>query len=958
MKTNKTFYLFTFLSLSILFLYALLIRCFQPKSAAIVNLAINTTIYDHKIDSLYLLLRQKSIKTEPQIHTLLQLVPSQYIHVDTLHSIANFYYYNADVNVLYYPYQAILYLNKEIENRKLNGEIDTTKGMLSNYCMLGIAHFNIKRIEMSQQYLAKTDTIIKKRNNPNDSNLLVSYYRTLANIADYYNNFTSAVDYLQLALKNSSDANDKADIYNELGIIAKKNKEYNKAIKYYNKALQYNYFQGVYVNLAIAYDSLRKGDSLLFFINKAVNKYAEEKDTIQLINCYNIKAKHYINENKFKEAEQYYQKSFYLLKYIQPQKNYYISETYEGLSFLAQYKQQFDTAIQLCQKSINALFLNDCTKDILVPPSVSRLQNELIGEPKHILKLLAIKSDILIQLYQKTNIEEYKQAALQYFALTDSLYKVFSLSYQGEEGDLNLYESSHLFYEKAFRFTLHQGQQKQALHYFDAAKSIALRKQINYKILKDKYIKNKNILYEEMELENNTILLRKEYVKNPDNIIIKKAFVEASIRSEAFKKQLLIQYPKYKQAVESLINVPIGTPKMADKQALITYFMGQDSLYIVAQSNELIKFFSKAIPTHFERKLNAFIASYSRNELNTVMRQDTFCHYSNLIYNILLYEPLTFLNEESNIHRICIIPDGILHQLNFAILTQQPVERWIGSRNYKIPFVMRDYAISYETSQTLWEKQQQKSYWNIFKHDISFSIFGLSYQDSLSLKSNQNKELNPLPYIKEEIQQIQRILPNVAIYSDITNIQTTKTNFLRVSQHSDVIHFSGHAYADSINPLYSGMFFSKENVETNNILTSDDITTHHFTNTKMVFLNACQTNYGKLNKQEGMLHLARAFRLAGANTVVGTQWQVQNDVMTTIIPKFYQILLSGQTKDIALQQAQQAYIDTQLDASPDKWAAIIISGDTQVLSSKLSISYYLVLFILFDLGYLLFFKKR
>ena len=64
-------------------------------------------------------------------------------------------------------------------------------------------------------------------------------------------------------------------------------------------------------------------------------------------------------------------------------------------------------------------------------------------------------------------------------------------------------------------------------------------------------------------------------------------------------------------------------------------------------------------------------------------------------------------------------------------------------------------------------------------------------------------------------------------------------------------------------------------------------------NAQAVFLSACETAKGKLVKLVGIRDTARAFLLAGAQSVVATQWSVRDDAAAVLASTFYDRLYRG-----------------------------------------------------------------
>ena len=115
--------------------------------------------------------------------------------------------------------------------------------------------------------------------------------------------------------------------------------------------------------------------------------------------------------------------------------------------------------------------------------------------------------------------------------------------------------------------------------------------------------------------------------------------------------------------------------------------------------------------------------------------------------------------------------------------------------------------------------------------------------------------------------------------------------------------------------------FNLETVE-DGILTADEISRLDLSNTKLVVLSACETARGKIDPVEGVLGLQRAFKKAGAQTIVMSLWKVPDESTSILMTQFYKNLISGIERHQALKDAMN-YVKT-LYPDPYYWAGFIM----------------------------------
>lgn len=69
---------------------------------------------------------------------------------------------------------------------------------------------------------------------------------------------------------------------------------------------------------------------------------------------------------------------------------------------------------------------------------------------------------------------------------------------------------------------------------------------------------------------------------------------------------------------------------------------------------------------------------------------------------------------------------------------------------------------------------------------------------------------------------------------------------------------------------------------------------------ELAVLSACETGYGKLERGEGIMSLARAFAYAGCLSIVMSHWLVDDRASAQLMDHFYRYLSEGLPKDEAL----------------------------------------------------------
>lgn len=98
--------------------------------------------------------------------------------------------------------------------------------------------------------------------------------------------------------------------------------------------------------------------------------------------------------------------------------------------------------------------------------------------------------------------------------------------------------------------------------------------------------------------------------------------------------------------------------------------------------------------------------------------------------------------------------------------------------------------------------------------------------------------------------------------------------------------------------------------------------------TQLVVLSACETGRGAMSVGHGVFGLRRGFLAAGAETVLASQWRVDDQATSEMMTTFYAHLLHPVTPLSRLSALQRAMLETkQKHPHPHYWAPFILLGE-------------------------------
>jgi CHAT domain-containing protein len=188
-----------------------------------------------------------------------------------------------------------------------------------------------------------------------------------------------------------------------------------------------------------------------------------------------------------------------------------------------------------------------------------------------------------------------------------------------------------------------------------------------------------------------------------------------------------------------------------------------------------------------------------------------------------------------------------------------------------------------------------------------------------------NIELQPLPGAETEVKSIVQLFLNLKQqYTLLIGQNATEANVKQLAQSHNIVHLATHGIAYGSDPLASLVAFSPTEHE-NGLLTAREVIQSSSLPADLVVLSACQTGLGRITG-EGMLGLSRAFLVAGARTVVVSQWSVSDSATMELMVAFYKNYLQSGNKAIALQKAMQTVRSQPEYSHPRYWAAFVVVG--------------------------------
>ncbi len=212
---------------------------------------------------------------------------------------------------------------------------------------------------------------------------------------------------------------------------------------------------------------------------------------------------------------------------------------------------------------------------------------------------------------------------------------------------------------------------------------------------------------------------------------------------------------------------------------------------------------------------------------------------------------------------------------------------------------------------------------------------------SVPCEDFRNLQFHPLPGTGAEVADISnswRRWNGAEPSALLTGAEATRNRFIEQASQNRVLHVATHAFVldrscGNGNPLlHSGLVFAGANASRDAaILTAQQIASLDLSGVDWAVLSACNTGAGELHDGEGVLGLQRAFRVAGARSVIMTLWPVDDDVTRQFMHELYTQRLGrhATTADAVWNSSRKLLMDRRAagkSTHPWYWAGFVGSG--------------------------------
>ncbi len=357
------------------------------------------------------------------------------------------------------------------------------------------------------------------------------------------------------------------------------------------------------------------------------------------------------------------------------------------------------------------------------------------------------------------------------------------------------------------------------------------------------------------------------YHQYVDFLVSKNRGEEALAFAESRRGRLLAE----KMGVDSSIPTSMDFRGLARREhaVLLSYWLGPERSYLWVAAPD--GFRTVTLPA--EPKIRALVESYTRAIQDPRSPELVHNAATHELYQTLIAPVRDLLPSGS---RVIVVPDGCLHNLNLETLVTPANRFWI-----------EDAAVEIAPSLLLLGGGQHNR---------------RTEADSALLIGNaepSDPDLPPLPYASKEISGIADLYPN---HRELTGPEA-KPKAYRAADPArySLIHFAAHAVPNQDSPLDSAVVLSPGK-DTAKLYAREIVSIP--LQARLVTISACRSAGTRTFSSEGLVGLAWAFLSAGAQNVVASLWDVNDQSTASLMESLYGKLRSGEAPDRALHEVK------------------------------------------------------
>ncbi|MBK8652838.1 MAG: tetratricopeptide repeat protein [Haliscomenobacter sp.] len=391
---------------------------------------------------------------------------------------------------------------------------------------------------------------------------------------------------------------------------------------------------------------------------------------------------------------------------------------------------------------------------------------------------------------------------------------------------------------------------------------------------------------------------------------------------EKLRKQLVDASPEYARLFEYARTPSVSALRRAldPDQGLIEYFTSDSLVFVFVMTPDTLL----GVQMKKDYPLEAWVADFREmikaypmlSGAELTRESARWCKRSGELYRRLL---LPVAGQVKLPERLVVVPDGILHYLPFEpLLSKTPgdptrfkTHAYFGNAH------SLSYAYSADLLRELKSVKPRGRFWGKYLLTMAPDFARNSFN------------LPPLQFNRQESDAARKLLGG----RQLKGREASLYNFLSLAPEYRVLHLATHGKAAPGYQEFSYLAFTERpDNKDNEFLYARDLYSMEL-KCDLVVLSACETSVGAYRHGEGILGLGRGFFYAGAQSIMGTLWSVDDARTSSLVQRTFFYLRKGIPKDVALYRAKLDFLQEHAhdEAHPFYWSGLLLNGDTHPL---------------------------
>jgi CHAT domain-containing protein len=254
-------------------------------------------------------------------------------------------------------------------------------------------------------------------------------------------------------------------------------------------------------------------------------------------------------------------------------------------------------------------------------------------------------------------------------------------------------------------------------------------------------------------------------------------------------------------------------------------------------------------------------------------------------------------------------PEGVYHQINLATLQNPETKKYVYDEIQ---------IINVTNTKDILEQHKYSSKNNYLIGNPKFNLGIDTRNNEKPVEQRSIENLSQLEGAEKEVKKSSGFLKNV---KTVVGAEATE-EYIKSIKNPRILHIATHGYfkkgqyqSSTQAMLNAGLLFAgvvdydrmdiRPYDKEDGKLTAFEVMNMELDSTELVVLSACETGLGQASK-EGVYGLQRAFKVAGAQTIIMSLWKVSDEATQLLMTKFYENWQKkGMNKRKAFETAQK-----------------------------------------------------